>query len=530
MNQVAAQLLLPSLDEATNLEPLAVDQSAAVGDVVDQLNRHGATGALVMAGGLLAGVFTVRDIVRLAAGGVNPAAQLVGAAARPVIGMPRSHPEGVLAALRLLAQHDVRHLVSLNDDGSPAGLISYESIAAAITPAMLMRLRTVAEAMDADAPTAGPDQTLLEIARAIDESRVGCVVVAVPGEAGGMWPLGLITECDIARAYVGRADVASTPARDLIALQPVSVPPDATLWDAHQAMERAHVRRLLVTGPAGELLGVITQGALLPLAGAHELGRAVDLLQRGVELRSPRPLVQMRPAAAGGAGGRPRPSTRLLLVDDNPVFLQLISKLLTSRGFNVAGAAGGGQAAIEQARALQPDIILMDVEMPGVSGLEATSAIMDERPDARIVILTVAEDDSTLFDAVRRGAAGYLLKDIDIDRLGQYLDGLMRGEAALSPGLAQRVLSALASKMQSDGAAQPGPASILTTHQIRILTLLARGNTYKEIGRILGYSERAIKYHTGEAIRQLRLNDRAEAIAYTRAHMQRGTWPQVSDI
>ncbi|NTW04356.1 MAG: response regulator transcription factor, partial [Oscillochloris sp.] len=224
-----------------------------------------------------------------------------------------------------------------------------------------------------------------------------------------------------------------------------------------------------------------------------------------------------------------RSSIRLLLVDDNEIFLQILQRLLMSRGFTIVGVASSGQEAIEQARTLQPDIILMDVEMPEIGGLEATSAIIDERPDARIVILTVAEDDETLFDAVRRGAAGYLLKDVDIDQLSQYILGLMRGEAALSPTLAQRVLSALASQMRQDSALQPDPSSILTHHQIRILTLLAQGNTYKEIGRILGYSERAIKYHTGEAIRQLKLKDRAEAIAYARAHMQRRTWPQVGD-
>lgn len=228
-----------------------------------------------------------------------------------------------------------------------------------------------------------------------------------------------------------------------------------------------------------------------------------------------------------------RPSTeiRILLVDDNDIFLHLLQKLLSTRGFNVVGAATNGAESVALARELRPDVVLMDVEMPGMSGLDAASAILAELPGTRVVMLTVAEDDTTVFDAVRRGASGYLLKDLDADQISDRILGLMRGEAALSPGLAQRVLTALASRMQreDDPDQAPEPMSVLTVHQIKILTLLAQGYTYKEIGRSLGYSERAIKYHTGEAIRQLQLKDRAAAIAYARARMQRGTWPLNAD-
>jgi two-component system NarL family response regulator len=390
---------------------------------------------------------------------------------------------------------------------------------------MLIRLRTVAETMSRDIVCAGPEESLRSIARRMGERQVSSVVI-VASAAGGHQPLGLITDRDITRAHAARIDLDATPACAQIAPQPITIRPEASLWEAHQALDRAHVQRLIVVDSAGQLVGLLTHNDLLRAAAPQDLQRTFDLLQRSVSMRTTGALAPRLPAPADTHANS---SIHLLLVDDNGLFLQVLHRLLVSRGFTVAGVAGSGQEAIRQARALRPDIILMDVEMPEMSGLEATHAIMDERPDARIVMLTAAEDDDTLFAALRYGAAGYLLKDVDIDRLSQYILGLMRGEAALSPVLAQRVLSALASQMRQDSALQPDPSSILTHHQIRILTLLAQGNTYKEIGRLLGYSERAIKYHTGESIRQLKLKDRAEAIAYTRAHMQRGSWPNVGD-
>jgi DNA-binding NarL/FixJ family response regulator/CBS domain-containing protein len=525
MNRANPNLFVPSLDDVTNTDLQIVDLGTPVGEVVDLLNRQGTTFALIRAGGQIAGSFTIRDVVGLIVGSPAPNSLTLSAdVGRPLIRIAHDHPEGLLGALRLLAQHQASHLIVSRADGSPVGVISQESICAALTPALLIRIRTVAETMDTNIVTAGPDDMLLDIARRMDERQVSSVVI-VSSAAGELRPLGLITDRDITRAHAANVNLAATRARDQVAPQLITITPDVTLWDAHQAMDRAHIRRLLVVDADGCLVGLIGQSDLVAAASPQDLQRTFDLFQRSISMRTAGPRGER--ASAGDA--QIRSSIRLLLVDDNELFLQVLHRLLVSRGFTIAGVASGGRKAIEQARALRPDIILMDVEMPEMGGLEATSAIMDERPDARIVILTVAEDDDTLFDAVRRGAAGYLLKDVDIDQLSQYILGLMRGEAALSPVLAQRVLSALASQMRQDSALQPDPSSILTHHQIRILTLLAQGNTYKEIGRLLGYSERAIKYHTGEAIRQLKLKDRAEAIAYARAHMQRATWPNVGD-
>jgi len=526
MNTANPNLFLPSLEDVIHSDPLIVAVGTPIHSVVEQLNRQGATSALIREASQITGILTIHDIVRLIAeNGLSTDQGVSTLMVMPAINISRSAPEGILAALRLFAQHQVGHLIALNADGSLAGIVSQESICAALTPAMLIRMRSVTEAMVAQVVTTGPDQPLLSVANLMSDHQISSVVITVD-EGGVTRPLGLITDRDIARAHAAGTDLATTLAGQHLAPQLISVTCDASLWEAHQAMDRAHVRRLLVVDAEGGLVGLVTQSALLASTAPQELQRTFDLLQRSVGMRTAGPLA---PRAPTGSDAQARSNIRLLLVDDNGLFLQVLHRLLISRGFSVAGVASSGREAIGQARMLQPDIILMDVEMPDMGGLEATSAIMDERPDARIVMLTVAEDDETLFDAVRRGAAGYLLKDVDIDQLSQYILGLMRGEAALSPVLAQRVLSALASQMRQDSSIQPDPSSILTHHQIRILTLLAQGNTYKEIGRVLGYSERAIKYHTGEAIRELQLKDRAEAIAYARAHMQRGTWPKVGD-
>lgn len=525
MNAANNRCFLPSLDDVIHTDPLIITVGTPIAAVVEQLNRQGATSALIHDGEKITRVLTIHDIVQLVVAEESPTQAVSALMGHPIVPLMRNAPEGILTAMRLFAQHQVDHLVVRNNDASIVGIVSEESVCAALNPAMLIRMPTVKDAMVEPLITASPDTSLQQIAQLMSEHQISSVVITT-NKAEIVKPIGIVTDRDIARAHTAHKDLASTSANQHLAPQIISLTPETMLWDAYQAMDRAHVRRILVVNPDGSLLGLVTQRSLLAATDPQHLQRTFELLYRNATMRTTEPLA-------------PRPNVRtneqtpsninILLVDDNGLFLQVLQRLLVSRGFCVAGTANSGEEAIKKARELQPDIILMDVEMPEMGGLEAMSVIIDAQPGARIVMLTVAEDDNTLFDAVRRGAAGYLLKDVNIDQLGQYLLGLMRGEAALSPILAQRVLSALASQMRQDSTVHADPSSMLTHHQIRILTLLAQGNTYKEIGRVLGYSERAIKYHTGEAIRQLQLKDRAEAIAYARAHMQRGTWPHIGD-
>ena len=211
---------------------------------------------------------------------------------------------------------------------------------------------------------------------------------------------------------------------------------------------------------------------------------------------------------------------RLLLVDDHPLFLEGLKHLLATYGAEVAGTARDGLEALAQVRALSPDVVLMDIQMPRCDGLDATRLIKAEYPDVRIVMLTMSAGDEDLFQAIRAGACGYLLKTQDIADFYQALDELAQGQAALAPALAQRVLAEF-SRLSNLGPDAPAPqAEIpdeLSPRQVQVLTLVASGLPYKEVGHHLGLSERTVKYHMGEILALFHLHNRAEAVAFARA-------------
>ena len=176
---------------------------------------------------------------------------------------------------------------------------------------------------------------------------------------------------------------------------------------------------------------------------------------------------------------------RILLVDDQPLFLDGVRNLLTARGLKVIGSAQDGLQAVEQARALHPDVILMDVQMPKCNGIEATRLIKAEFPEIKVVLLTVSEDDEQLLDAIKYGASGYLLKSMDANEIFSMLGEAMRGEIQIAPGLASRMLTefnrTLSTPRTASFRAETVPAP-LTVRQWEVLRLVARGLTYKEAG------------------------------------------------
>lgn len=209
-----------------------------------------------------------------------------------------------------------------------------------------------------------------------------------------------------------------------------------------------------------------------------------------------------------------------LLVDDHPLFAEGLKDLLTRNGFPVVGIARDGLEALQQARALHPDLILMDIQMPRCDGLTATRLIKAEVPAIQIVMLTMAEDDEPLFEAIKSGACGYLLKTQDTSEFLRLLAGIIDGAPAFAPGLAQKVLQEL-TQPEGMGTAVSGVASHpifakLSPRQIQILSLVAQGLTYKEIGVSLGLAERTVKYHMGEIVQRLQLQNRAQVLAYVR--------------
>jgi DNA-binding NarL/FixJ family response regulator len=207
---------------------------------------------------------------------------------------------------------------------------------------------------------------------------------------------------------------------------------------------------------------------------------------------------------------------KILLVDDHPLFLEGIRNLLTARGLQVVGTAGDGLEALAKARALHPNLILMDVQMPRCNGLAATRMIKAEMPDVKIVMLSVSEDDADLFEALRSGACGYLLKNLDARVFFDLLERVIQDEAALAPGMTVKVLAEFARQAGGPAAVSPesSPAPTLSSRQMEILTLAAQGLTYKEVGEALCLSERTVKYHVGEILKRLHLKNRAQLIAY----------------
>jgi two-component system NarL family response regulator len=214
---------------------------------------------------------------------------------------------------------------------------------------------------------------------------------------------------------------------------------------------------------------------------------------------------------------------KVLLVDDNRLMLEGLQSLLEAHGIEVAGVAAEGLESVELACALRPDIILMDVRMPGCDGLDATRLIRARMPEARIVMLTTSSEDADLFEAVRSGACGYLIKSIDTETLVEALDQALEGIPPFSPGLAAKLLDEFARANRPEvpapptGSANSGPASstsALSTRQLQILRLVADGLSYKQVGARLYLSPRTVKYHMGEIIDRLHLQNRAQVLAH----------------
>lgn len=221
------------------------------------------------------------------------------------------------------------------------------------------------------------------------------------------------------------------------------------------------------------------------------------------------------------SNGRGKQNLRVILVDDHPLFLDGLRNMLVARGVQIVGLGANGLEAQELARRLRPDVMVMDIHMPECNGLEATRLIKAEFPQIKIVILTMAADDELLFEALKQGASGYLLKNLDSGDFFDLLTEVARGEVVLSPGLANRVWQELAQPTQTDSEAGGENAADetipgLSRRQVQILKGVARGSTYKEVGTTLHLSEATVKYHMGEILEQLQLGNRKEAIAYAR--------------
>lgn len=205
---------------------------------------------------------------------------------------------------------------------------------------------------------------------------------------------------------------------------------------------------------------------------------------------------------------------RVLIADDHALFRRGVAALLAAQSdFEVAGEAEDGLQALDMARELMPDLILMDISMPGLDGLEATKRIKAEMPYVRIVILTASDGDRHLFDAVKAGAQGYLLKKIDPQALYSTLRGALQGEAPVSGLMATRLLEEFA-RQAGQARPTPTPAAALSAREREVLELVAMGKSNKEIASALGTAENTVKNQLKNILEKLQLENRVQAAMF----------------
>jgi DNA-binding NarL/FixJ family response regulator len=206
---------------------------------------------------------------------------------------------------------------------------------------------------------------------------------------------------------------------------------------------------------------------------------------------------------------------RILVADDHPVVRGgLVALLRTIADFDVVGEASDGEAAVREAQLTHPDIVLMDVRMPGLDGVEATRRIRAAVPGTRVLILTMYDDDATVFTAMQAGAQGYLLKEAEQEEIVRAVHGVMAGEAIFGPGVAERVLGYFSGSPTSPSTDYPFPE--LTERERVVLELLARGRRTTEIAGELFLSPKTVANNMTSIFAKLQVAGRAEAIV--RAH------------
>jgi DNA-binding NarL/FixJ family response regulator len=206
---------------------------------------------------------------------------------------------------------------------------------------------------------------------------------------------------------------------------------------------------------------------------------------------------------------------RILLADDHDVVRRGLTALLDgAEGFAVVGAAADGEEAVALAGEHQPDVVLMDLSMPGVDGIEATRRLMAARPESRVVVLTSFSDRERILLALDAGAVGYLLKDAEPDELLRGIEAAARGESPLAPKAAKAVLTARA---------ESRPTAELTAREQEVLGLLAEGLANKQIARRLGIAEKTVKAHLTSVFQSIGVTDRTQAALWARSHDIGGT-------
>jgi DNA-binding NarL/FixJ family response regulator len=201
---------------------------------------------------------------------------------------------------------------------------------------------------------------------------------------------------------------------------------------------------------------------------------------------------------------------RVLIVDDHPITRDALAALLAQSGFSVVGEAGDGEEALELARRLRPQIVLLDLSMPGLDGLAALPRLREAAPESEVVVLTASGTEENLLAAIRGGAAGYLLKSEPPERIAQFLRGVVQGQAALSGEVAKRLLEQV--RGGGPGGVPDAIAAVLSARELEVLLLLDEHLATDEIAARLFISEHTVRSHVKSLLRKLGVSSRREAL------------------
>ena len=206
---------------------------------------------------------------------------------------------------------------------------------------------------------------------------------------------------------------------------------------------------------------------------------------------------------------------RVVVADDQALFRRGIQVVLSGEdGIEVVGEAEDGEGAVSVAEDLAPDVVLMDVRMPRVGGIEATRRIRESLPSVKILVLTVSDAEDDLYDAIKAGANGYLLMEISVEEVAGAIHAVMRGQSLISPHMASKLLTEFSSLARRADERQVAPGPLLTARELDVLRLVAKGFSNREVGEQLFISENTVKNHVRNILEKLHLRSRMQAVMY----------------
>ncbi|MGH2734970.1 MAG: response regulator [Actinomycetota bacterium] len=206
---------------------------------------------------------------------------------------------------------------------------------------------------------------------------------------------------------------------------------------------------------------------------------------------------------------------RVLIVDDHALFRRGLQMVLEGESdIDVVGEASDGQEAVDKAEETTPDVVLMDVRMPKRSGIDATRSIKDTLPSTKILMLTISDEEADLYDAIKAGASGYLLKEISIEEVANAVRAVHAGQSLISPSMASKLLTEFAAMVKRRDERNQVPGPRLTERELEVLKLVAKGMNNRDIGAELYISENTVKNHVRNILEKLHLHSRMEAVVY----------------